>query len=861
MKYRLFITLVLVSVSLLGVSQVKTASSRLQALSEKYRQEATQAKQQAIEYARINNIPLRIENDSMTMELMYIDERGNPQYNMTTNAVAAATSSTNEVYAGGAAGLSLDGSGITFCEWDAGNVRTSHQEFGSRVTNMDGTTVSSHSTHVAGTMVAAGLNTDAKGMAFAANLHSYNWDYDYAEMATEASEGNLLSNHSYSWLRGWNGSTWWGDPTISTEEDYNFGFYDNTARNWDEIAVNAPYYLIVKSAGNDRGDAGDGSHPPDGPYDCIPQRGIAKNILTVGAVNDIPTGYSAPGQVVLAGFSSCGPADDGRIKPDIVANGIGLTSTYNTADDAYASLSGTSMSAPATTGSLALLVQHYENINGTGAHMRSATLKALVLHTADESGDSIGPDYQFGWGLLNTLKAANKITEDQTTDVISEHLLANGATFTREITTTGTSPIRVTIVWTDPPGNPPAPALDPPDAMLINDLNLRISQGTNTYYPWKLDKDNPGNAATNNSENNVDNVEMVDIASPASGTTYTITVDHNGTLASPQAFSMIISGDIDNAVAPTADFYADNTQPTTKQTVSFIDASINNPTSHTWSFSPATVTYVNGTSSTSKSPEVVFNEVGYYEVSLSVSNTNGSNVNTKTDYISVVADPVNYCGGFSLSPYGLISRVQLGTIDNPSLYTDVGGASGMLCYEDFTALVADVTIGESTSITVTNYYSDSHLDLAIWADWNRDGDFEDLDEQVVCVANNGGHGTFSINVPTHAHLGNTCLRIRTKWDDPYGCLPCGTTYEGEVEDYTLNVLKNIGWLGITNDWDDPANWSEGVVPNGHYKVTIPSTTGGVLAPIVSEFTMARCHSLTLQNGATLEVNGTLEVEN
>jgi len=110
-------------------------------------------------------------------------------------------------------------------------------------------------------------------------------------------------------------------------------------------------------------------------------------------------------------------------------------------------------------------------------------------------------------------------------------------------------------------------------------------------------------------------------------------------------------------------------------------------------------------------------------------------------------------------------------------------------------------------------------------------------------------------------LGNTRLRIRTKWDDPYGCLPCGTTYEGEVEDYTLNVLKNIGWLGITNDWDDPANWSEGVVPNGHYKVTIPAASGGVYAPVVSVSTMARCHSLTLQNGATLEVNGTLEVEN
>jgi hypothetical protein len=62
-------------------------------------------------------------------------------------------------------------------------------------------------------------------------------------------------------------------------------------------------------------------------YDCISQQGCAKNILTVGAVNDIVGGYSSPGDVVMSSFSSWGPTDDGRIKPDICANGVGLYSS------------------------------------------------------------------------------------------------------------------------------------------------------------------------------------------------------------------------------------------------------------------------------------------------------------------------------------------------------------------------------------------------------------------------------------------------------------------------------------------------------------------------------------------------------
>ncbi|MCF8348449.1 MAG: S8 family serine peptidase, partial [Bacteroidales bacterium] len=764
--------------------------------------------------------------------------------------------STNEVYSGGGAGLNLDGTGISVCEWDGGTIRTTHQEFGTRATNIDASAVNWHSTHVAGTIIAAGLNSAAKGMAYAAELRAYDWDYDNAEMATEAANGNQLSNHSYGWVRGWywNGSAnvWNGDPAISTDEDYRFGFYDYSARDWDEIAVNAPYYLIVKSAGNDRGDSGDGSYPPDGPYDCIPQRGISKNILTVGAVDDIPGGYSSPSGVNLAGFSSCGPADDGRIKPDIVANGIGLISTYSSADDAYTSSSGTSMSAPATTGSLALLLQHYENVKGAGAKMRSATLKALVLHTADEAGANDGPDYEFGWGLLSTRKAADKITEDQTTDVISEHLLANGESFTREITTTGISPLRVTIVWTDPPGTPPAASLDPANAMLVNDLDLCLTESTNTYYPWKLDKDNPEVAATRAGENNVDNVEMVDIDSPTAATTYTIVVDHDGTLASPQAFSMIISGDIENAVAPVAEFYADNTEPGVNQQVRFTDATINAPSSWMWTFNPTTVQYLNGTTATSSCPEVLFTAAGIYDVSLYTANATGNDTEMKNGYINVGDAPSNYCNASSEGAYGYVSRVQMGSVDHTSGY-----AADSPYYQDWTAITAGVAVGHAHYITVTNGSSDESLDLAIWIDWNRDGDFLDVDEQIIYIDNNYGQGKFLIEVPDDAIVGTTRMRIRTKYYDD-NAYACGTTWYGEVEDYTIEVYPTITWTGLSDAfWDNPANWEGGVIPTATDGVTIPAS----LNVSVRVGTIARCFSLKLDNGATIEVNGTLEVEN
>ncbi len=747
--------------------------------SEKKAVEWQQQRDVAVEYAKQNNIPVSFETDEGTyFELQYVTSEGIPMYYITDNANSAATISTDEVYGGGSAGLNLDGTGIIPREWDAGAVRLSHQEYGGRVVMGDGaTTTHYHSTHVAGTIMASGLVPGAKGMAYNASLRAFDWNSDESEMASEAAAGALMSNHSYGYGRGWvwiGYWSWYGNTSISTDEDYLFGFYDTHARDWDQIGYDAPYYLIVKSAGNDRGNGPtNGAYPQDGPYDCISHAGISKNVMTVGAVNDIQGGYTGPSSVVMSSFSSWGPADDGRVKPDIVANGIGLYSTDDDSDTDYASLSGTSMAAPSVTGSLTLLQQHWENLNGSGNYMLAATIKGLVIQTADEAGSNDGPDCEFGWGLMNTANAALLISEDQTLNVIDELSLNEGGTYTRTVHSDGIEPLKVTICWTDTPGTPVSAQLDPINPMLVNDLDLRITFASNTYYPWKLNRDNPANAATNNGENNVDNVEVVYIANPAAGD-YLVTVDHDGTLSgSSQAFSIIFSGITDNVipVPPVADFIADNTNIFEGNNVNFTDLSTGNPTSWSWNFpggTPAT--------STDQNPTVDYNTAGTYDVTLIATNDEGSDTETKLNYITVTDGSITYCESMSTnysSEY--ISRVDFGSFTKSSAGS---------YYSDFTGDMIYAEAGLSYGITLTPWKSNPSRKEGwrMWIDYNIDGDFDDDGELVFSANNKRNPVSGTITIPSNAS-GQTRMRVSMQLSAGPG--PCETFTYGEVEDYSI----------------------------------------------------------------------------
>lgn len=572
-KTKLIITLLVpfFCVSVLSFGQSSFSKNQLISIAAKQATSSKLRQASAIQKAKEKGFVIKFsEPDGPSIELQSL-RNGMPMYYITDNLNAAKSLSTNKVWAGGSAGLSLSGAGQTLGEWDGGGVLLTHQEYSGRVIQVDGPiSLHPHSTHVAGTLIAQGVNANAKGMSNAASLHAYDWNSDASEMALAAADGLKISNHSYGMITGWysySGSWYWyGWIPYSETEDYGFGYYDSDAAAWDEIAYNAPTYLIVKSSGNDRneGPAAGTEHyawindawtlstvtrykdgGPDG-YDCISYQGNSKNILTVGAVNDIPTGYTQASDVVMTTFSSWGPTDDGRIKPDIVGNGYRLYSSISTSNTAYGTYSGTSMATPNVAGSIGLLLEHKENLDGNSESWTAASMKAIILHTADEAGADPGPDYIFGWGLMNTKSAADLMTEDALQGGnfnLRELSLNDGESYQTTIYADGSNSIKATIVWTDPPGTPATPALDPTDLMLVNDLDLRITSTSPTvYYPYILDPANPANAATTG-DNFRDNIEQILINGTTPGAAYTLTVNHKGSLTNGvQAFTLVISG-------------------------------------------------------------------------------------------------------------------------------------------------------------------------------------------------------------------------------------------------------------------------------------------------------------------------------
>lgn len=411
-------------------------------------------------------------------------------------------------------------------------------------------------------------------MAPEARLEAYGWGYDEEGMTRAAQNGMFLSNHSYGVIRGWEKDfkcganvegewTWHGDISVSEVEDYNFGFYNEVARDWDSILYEARRFLTVVSAGNGRklmparrdhwifvdGECRSSNvlrSPNGGDYgfDTLPgNQQVCKNALVVGAVADIVGGYKNQADVKVLDCSGNGPTDDGRIKPDIVANGDAVYSTIVVGTPPYGYMSDTSMAAPSVTGSIALLHQHYFETHGAETPL-AATVKALVIHTADEAGTSPGPDYRHGWGLMNTHKAVEVISRDaQDSTVIQELILNQGSKYELVISAKPNMSIKATIAWTDPPGTPLEPQLNPRTPMLVNDLDLRIiHQSGKIDYPWYLNVEAPQVAAIRK-DNSVDNVEQVFIENPGLGD-YVVAVTHKGTLFSgSQALSLIVTQD------------------------------------------------------------------------------------------------------------------------------------------------------------------------------------------------------------------------------------------------------------------------------------------------------------------------------
>ena len=712
----------------------------------------------AVEKARSLGRPIRqVQPDGSVQQLWGLDERGNLLYEQTySNTKAANTTRTSDLYTGGRLGLSLSGNSPNVRDrlgiWDSGRVLASHLEFGGRVTQMDNPgAADSHSTHVAGTMMATGRNPLARGMAFGANLKAYDFSSGDTEMA-DAAGTYLVSNHSYGFTAGWYFNDtrttttkweWHGDTTISDREDYKFGFYEGRTRTWDRIAWNAPYYLIIKSAGNDHGDNGPGAGQPyylagrnilsskprndQNGYDQISTNGTAKNILTVAAISNISNGYNAPSDVKIASFSSWGPTDDGRIKPDIAAVGVSVLSSSTRNDSSYAALNGTSMSSPNITGSLLLLQELYSQRN-SGQFMRASTLKGLVIHTTNEAGNTPGPDYKFGWGLLNTGRAAEVLLNTNANYLLSEQTLTQGQTYSIPVVASGRGPLVVTISWHDPESvaTPVTAAnLNNRIPKLVNDLDLRVSAATAdgkqpVSLPWTLNPDAPEQPATPG-DNIRDNVEQILIPNAVPGRTYTITVSHKSSLTNAkQDYALLASG-------------------------------------------------VGGTAYCSSGPVA----------------TSSSGVH--------------------------IDRVQLGTLNQPgsgscTTYTDFMQTPVSVQVGQTIPLVVTVgtcgTVTSTSALVITSTLISASAVVRAFADWNANGSFADPGDTLATsgVLTMGGAFSATIAVPANVP-DNQLVRVRivaVSGTDPALVSACGSYSIGETQEYLIRTTRSANDIGVVS---------------------------------------------------------------
>ena len=511
------------------------------------------------EFSYGNRILAKIRPESVSAvasidEVEWVCESEPPK--IAFNAVAAQRAKVNQVR-DGAAPYNLTGNGVIVGEWDEGPVGV-HSDFGTRVTVMDSGTVSTHSTHVAGTVMGSGIaNTGARGMAcklyaapgdedIGALLHSYDWNNPLTEQTNAASAypNMRVSTHSWGYVTGW---YWDGAAWVNAGNAADFGDYNADSRDWDQMVRNTGL-IVCKAAGNEKTDgsgATDATHDgrktaptPDWDdwYDCIGTIAMAKNIITVGATQDDDT---------LADFSSIGPADDGRVKPDVVMNGYGVLSTYP--NNTYSSISGTSMATPGVAGACALLVESWRNNNG-GANPGNDVVKAVLAHTAGDLGNA-GPDYRYGFGIVNADDAVTLVRNDSldsTNKYIVADSLTNGQTRTYSVIVTAGSPYWVTLVWMDPQGNPAAANA------IINDLDVVLVEpnGTTQHFAWRLDPTYPQGPATRPtaevptlSFNTKDTLEQVTVDSPAAGT-WTIQVTGTSIPSGPQAFALVSSRQI-----------------------------------------------------------------------------------------------------------------------------------------------------------------------------------------------------------------------------------------------------------------------------------------------------------------------------
>ena len=493
-----------------------------------------------------------MEKNKLTKRPAKITDDGRALYFETHNIKSSRDTKTNALNIGGDLGLSLEGEGFKIGVWDGGHVFKKHDEFqNSSDRILIGQDLpyeleyDSHPTHVAGTIGASGIFSDAKGMASKVQIVSYNYRNAFIELVADAADDIYISNHSYG-IPGFLDN---GAPNVS----YSFlGTYDSWASTLDAIHFAKPNFLAVCSAGNDGLENNIESSVKG--YDVLTDMSTAKNNMVVANAKNILYFQSGTTLQRINETSSQGPTNDLRIKPDISGIGTQVFSSTVSNDlnetNLYSTASGTSMAAPNISGSLVLLQEYYYQTKGKLP--LSSTLKALVINNALESGDA-GPDPNFGWGMMDSKKSAVTITENITNETIIEGRISQNEEITLGLEFyNDKSEFSVTICWTDPENESLENTIFKEVPVLINDLDMRIIENeTVEYFPYALSLENKINNGlwAIKADNFVDNIERVDFTKNE-GSTYKIKISHKNNLFNPaleaeetqyQDFSIVVS--------------------------------------------------------------------------------------------------------------------------------------------------------------------------------------------------------------------------------------------------------------------------------------------------------------------------------
>ena len=459
-----------------------------------------------------------------------------------------------------------DGRGVTVAVadsgLDSGDPLTMHPDLRGRVAALfyygnlaDASDEHGHGTHVAGIVAGNGATgeTDENGALFGLGV---------------APRGNIIAQRLFDADGGFEppptfetmtrdavrsgadiGSNSWGDDTQGRYDTSAMEF-DALVRDADALALGDQQYILEFSAGN----AGPGIQTVGSPA-------VAKNVIATGA--SVNNRFNLPieeytiydtGQETMADFSSRGPCEDGRIKPDVVAPGTwiaSLRSVFANDDFAWWPISdyymyegGTSQAGPHVSGAAAVFVQYWRESH-TNQTPSPALVKAALINSAADMDNAVEtgpvPNMDEGWGRVDLTRII--ATQRQMEVVDQSRLLTTGQTYEQSVLVDNPDePLKITLAYTDVPGFPGAvPAL-------VNDLDLEVVGPDGTIY--RGNQFDSGESIPNAPlPDSINNVEAVHLLAPLLGE-YVIRVRARNivedsrvdTGAVDQDFALVISG-------------------------------------------------------------------------------------------------------------------------------------------------------------------------------------------------------------------------------------------------------------------------------------------------------------------------------